>query len=210
MPSRPYDCSRCGRIFISSSAKQQHIQDSQSHNVCHICSSPPDFATEDELDEHLEAEHNFCTICDKQFDAPGKLAQHSGDKHNMCVTCRQCFNTPSNLSNHKITHAEKNITCPGCSRQFSTDFAMVLHLEARTCTSGIGLEEITDLAFECRQSRHYASENPDFDFECPTCQTPFAYISGLLQHAESDCCDEELGENSPLGIFLRFVRSRIH
>ena len=113
------------------------------------------------------------------------------------------------FSQHKITHIERSIECPGCVHMFPTESAMVLHLEAGTCGSGVNLDEITDLAFECRQSRYYSSGHSDFDFECPTCETSFVYMSGLLQHAESRFCDEELTWGSPLAIFLRFVRSRI-
>lgn len=87
---------------------------------------------------------------------------------------------------------------------------MILHLEAGTCECDADLDEITELAFECHQSKFYNSDNPDFNFECPTCQTPFRFMSGLLQHAESDSCDESLVEQWPLAIFLRFVKSRVH
>lgn len=98
MPSRKVYCSRCQKSFPSFSAKQQHIRDSLNHNVCHACSFPPDYATEDDLDNHLEDEHNICTYCDRQFDTPSQLAQHDVAKHNMCMNCRQYFNTPANLS----------------------------------------------------------------------------------------------------------------
>lgn len=86
---------------------------------------------------------------------------------------------------------------------------MMSHLEAGTCGSGVDLDEINQLAFECYQAQWYKSLNANFDFKCPTCQTPFAYMSGLLQHAESDSCEAGLGGTSPLGIFLEFSRSSI-
>jgi hypothetical protein len=47
--------------------------------VVHIlCPSPPDYATENELDNHLESEHNIRLPCDKRFDTPSELAQHEG------------------------------------------------------------------------------------------------------------------------------------
>lgn len=86
---------------------------------------------------------------------------------------------------------------------------MMLHMEAGTCGSGVNLDTITALAFECDQSQNYASTREDFDFGCPACQIPFSYISGLLQHVESNSCCEELVHNSSLGIFLRFLKNRI-
>ena len=84
---------------------------------------------------------------------------------------------------------------------------MMLHLEAGTCDSGVDMDEINQIAFDCRQSQSYKSNNLDFVFECPTCQTPFLFLSGLLQHAESGYCEEWLESGDPLGIFLDLVRS---
>lgn len=97
MQSRKYYCSRCQKSFPSFPAKRQHMKDSPTHNVCHVCSSPPDYPTEEDLDEHLEQEHNICTSCERRFDTPSQLAQHDRAMHNMCMTCRQYFNTAANL-----------------------------------------------------------------------------------------------------------------
>lgn len=86
---------------------------------------------------------------------------------------------------------------------------MLLHLEAGTCNSGVGLDKINQLAIECYQAQRYKSSNANFRFKCPTCQTPFAFMSGILQHAESDCCKEDLGSESPLGRFLELARFSI-
>ncbi|KAL4743402.1 hypothetical protein BDV11DRAFT_178176 [Aspergillus similis] len=68
----------------------------------------------EELNEHLEYDHNVCTACDRQFKTPGQLVQHDVDKHNMCQTCCWYFSSLSNLKSHKITHARRGIGCPGC------------------------------------------------------------------------------------------------
>ncbi|CAP79196.1 Pc06g02030 [Penicillium rubens Wisconsin 54-1255] len=202
-------CPRCQKSFTFVSARQQHIRDSLNHHVCHIYPSPPNYATEDELDEHLQDEHNICVTCDKQFNTPRQLVQHDVAKHNMCMTCRKYYTSPANRNSHMITHVEKNIICPGCSSRFSRDSAVLLHLEAGTCVSGVDIEDVTQLAFDCVQAEDYTSYDPDFDFKCPHCQTSFAFISGLLQHAESGCCDKLMERDSSLGKFLRFVRSCI-
>ncbi|KAL5332132.1 hypothetical protein BJX70DRAFT_385047 [Aspergillus crustosus] len=196
MQSRKFICTRCQKGFSTAQAKQQHISDSLNHHLCRLCSLPTDYPT-DELNEHLEDEHNICTACDRSFNTPRQLSQHDVDKHDMCATCR------------RISHAERNIGCPGCSRRFPTNSAMMLHLEAGTCDSGVDLGKINQLAFECYKAQHYKSSNANFDFECPSCQTPFSFMSGILQHAESDCCEEGLSSESPLGIFLEFARSSI-
>ncbi|RSL91423.1 hypothetical protein CEP52_014273 [Fusarium oligoseptatum] len=124
-----------------------------------------------------------------------------------CVDCDEQFT--SNRDNHKITHAAKDIECAGCYRLFVSNSAMVLHLEAGTCPSEADNQTVHELAFECRQSQYYYCDDPEYDYECPTCETPFRYMSGLLQHVENGPCDEDLSWHSPLAIFLRFIRARI-
>ena len=87
---------------------------------------------------------------------------------------------------------------------------MVLHLEAGTCESGADSTTIYEIAFDCHQADAYTCpDDLDFDFECPTCETAFTYMSALLQHVESDNCDETLAYKSPLAKFLRYLRSRL-
>lgn len=87
---------------------------------------------------------------------------------------------------------------------------MVLHLEAGTCPSGHDSNRVDEVAFDCYQSRHYvADEDSDFEYRCRGCDAEFYYISGLLQHAESDACGAGLHPSQPLGKFLHYLRSRI-
>lgn len=87
---------------------------------------------------------------------------------------------------------------------------MVLHLEAGTCESGADSGDIYVIAFDCHEADAYTCpDDPDFDFECPTCETAFSFMSALLQHVESDNCDETLGHGSPLAKFLRYLRARL-
>lgn len=86
---------------------------------------------------------------------------------------------------------------------------MMLHLEAGSCSSGTNAGFVDDLAHECYQSSRYISNDAEYDFSCPDCETLFLWMSGLLQHAESNACKVSLGKNSPLGKFLHFVRLRV-
>lgn len=86
---------------------------------------------------------------------------------------------------------------------------MLLHLETGYCESGVDDGDVTSLAFKCYQSEHYTCYDDDYDFKCPTCDTPFVAMSGLFQHVESNACDEGLTGRSPLVKFLRFLRTQI-
>jgi hypothetical protein len=208
----------------------EHLQ--SEHHICLHCDDRPDFDDEDDLDEHLQSEHRICLYCDDEpyFDDDEALHEHLENEHDICVQCDQKFSdstelfdhdvavhyrckscgkhnqSESNLKNHQKTHAKKDVKCFGCTRMFVTQSAMVLHLERSTCASGSDEDYVTEVAFDCYQSGHYTSDDPDSRFQCPTCETPFRLISGLLQHAESDICDEHLGSNRALAAFLHYLR----
>ncbi|KAH8879179.1 hypothetical protein GQ53DRAFT_800349 [Thozetella sp. PMI_491] len=203
-----YDCTRCQKHFDSHGARDQHVRDSPRHNICDDCPQKPDFDTESELEEHQEEVHHCCTDCDQEFGTSEQLAQHDVSKHNMCNVCGNYFDSPSNLASHRLTHAERIVECPGCPRKFPTNSAMILHLEAGTCESGVNNEWVGQIASQCHRSRCYTSDDPEFDFMCPTCETPFSYISGVLQHVESNYCKEDVAHGTSLWKFLRFLQSR--
>lgn len=113
------------------------------------------------------------------------------------------------VKQHKITHAERNIECAGCDRYFVTESAMLLHLEAGTCNSNVDRYYVTLLGRQCYRTDEYQSVTPGYDFRCPACETDFRLMSGLVQHVESDICDENLDDEMPLGAFLDYVRSRL-
>ncbi|KAJ4391094.1 hypothetical protein N0V93_004709 [Gnomoniopsis smithogilvyi] len=200
-------CRRCQKSFVSVRAKQQHIADSQDHHVCSKCPKHLDFEFEDELIEHLEDVHHFCVPCDRQFGAAEGLAQHDMAIHHRCRTCHRCFSSPSNLKQHSKTHMKKDIECLACPKHFVCVSAMVLHLETGYCPSGVDSGSITDIAFECRQASAYVLGG-DFEFQCPMCTTPFSSMGALLQHAESDYCDERVDRGS-LQDFLWFLEEQL-
>ena len=89
---------------------------------------------------------------------------------------------------------------------------MMIHLE-NGCNTSVG--ELDQLARQCYQWRKYvvpefadyleysnaqsASPGRPYVFKCPTCDTRFKYLSALLQHVESDTCNEVVYENSSYG-----------
>lgn len=78
---------------------------------------------------------------------------------------------------------------------------MVLHIEGDYCDSGFGRDDVNGVAFSLAGSYAYTSHSSKYDFKCPTCATPFRFMSGLLQHAESEACREAI-ESSILGDFV--------
>jgi hypothetical protein len=108
-------------------------------------------------------------------------------------------------SQHLLTHADKIYEC---HRDFVSQSAMVLHLEAGTCESGADYDRVNDIAMACYQAKKYTCyDDPRFNFQCPTCCTPFRFMSALLQHVESENCSEVLSQPRPLAKFLHLLRA---
>ncbi|ROT35160.1 hypothetical protein SODALDRAFT_395054, partial [Sodiomyces alkalinus F11] len=196
-------CERCRRFFSYPQAKQQHIVDSPRHNICHFCSDKPDFHSDEDLTEHLVEEHNMCDICERMFSQP--LA--------MKPTCDtlDIQRLTLHVSQHRKTHAAKNTECYGCDRRFTSRSAMVLHLEAGTCESGVDADFVTQRALEYpRRYVYLCTDDPDFDFKCPACERPFTWMSGLLQHVENaESCNTQQDAWEPLLGFLSYLARTI-
>lgn len=207
--SRHAYCTRCERPFGSLESLQQHVRNSSSHHICSDCSIEDDFPTSADLEKHRETVHHLCSRCNRRFDTAGQLSQHNISRHNMCIVCRTCIDSQHNLRAHLRTHEAKNTVCFGCPKKFSSSAAMVLHFEQGACESWVDKDCVTNLALECYQSHYYECEDPEYVFKCPTCESGFMAMSALLQHVESDFCNESLAPGTPLSKFLRFLQSRV-
>jgi hypothetical protein len=84
---------------------------------------------------------------------------------------------------------------------------MVLHLEIGSCASGVDVQAVDNLAKACYKSDKYLNDD---GYKCPTCLNDFRFMSGLLQHAESDSCSVNLKKRKgSLATFLRFLKARV-
>ena len=66
-------CSRCERLFISSQALSDHIDNSCNHNVCDRCDI--DALTFSDLQNHKAAVHHECYDCGREFQNHNNLQQ---------------------------------------------------------------------------------------------------------------------------------------
>jgi len=85
-------------------------------------------------------------------------------------------------------HAPRDLECWGCNRDFKSPAGMFIHLEAGTCNCGHSNSSIIRNVVKCRGP--WKNDDTGYPFRCPTCNTVFARVSGLLQHIESNSCDE--------------------
>ncbi len=151
--------------------------------------------------DHLD-EDNVCSVCEGHFDSLGNL-EHVGGLSICTVYMLMIYNK------HKISHMERHIECYGCYRMFKTFPHMILHLENGGCESDITTQDLYMTATQCYQAHKYTDRNYQIDmlngedleelyadtvfpFQCPECDGDFSTLSGLLQHASSQTCEQTL------------------
>ncbi|PVH95299.1 hypothetical protein DM02DRAFT_164022 [Periconia macrospinosa] len=221
-------CSRCGRGFSSQRALQQHYNDSANHYRCGVCEF--DALSWDKLCSHYrETEHRIvCQGCDDGKGATWSAGSSAYFAHlkeeNVCETCEEHFETSSNLYHHKMVHMERSVECYGCYQKFITYPAMILHLEAGTCSSNIDRFDLNESAAMCYQWKAFVDEDyrdelldrddlqwkysePVYAFRCPECGAGFTKLSGLFQHVYSKACNQGLYEGK-IGKLIRWLENR--
>ncbi|KAK5241434.1 hypothetical protein LTR40_009953, partial [Exophiala xenobiotica] len=73
---------------------------------------------------------------------------------------------------HKRVHLPLKYECLGCRRWFSEFSAMMLHLEAGTCQSGVRCNDIDEWTFDYWDPKfvNYTNDWSDYNkFRCPGC-----------------------------------------
>jgi hypothetical protein len=65
---------------------------------------------------------------------------------------------------------------------------MLIHLESGACLSEVTLDDIDSWALQYRQFNYYINSQAENRYSCPGCESKFRYLSGLLQHLESNAC----------------------
>jgi uncharacterized C2H2 Zn-finger protein len=227
-------CERCFRVFISAQVKTTHVQKSSRHNVCSTCPQLEDFATGEELQDHLVKSHHFCLDCNIFHDSIEQLQEHDIIQHHLCVKCGEYFVNKNNLQmvanqlelnssmfllltvpflQHQQKHRPRNLECYGCYQNFKSFSGMLIHLESGSCASDTTEEDIDDIAHDCYQSRKYLDEDlkdGGWLYRCPSCEMNFSKLSALYQHAEDvPPCSSPLNGHGCLAKLERLVARRL-
>ncbi|RMZ69222.1 zinc finger protein [Pyrenophora seminiperda CCB06] len=222
--AQSYDCSLCDRQFSTLWQFLQHCDNSPNHPRCPVCGFVG-CTWKEFLEHYRETDHRtVCRGCIGHW-APESWGydDHLEDE-NVCPTCEMHFNSPSNLAHHEMVHLEKSEECFGCSRTFSTYPAMILHVEAGTCTTGLNKLDLNRSAAMCFQWKAWLNEEyrddlldlrdteedycePVRPFKCPECDVEFTKLSGLFQHVYSQACQQGLFEGK-VGRLVKWLHNR--
>ncbi len=227
-------CDRCDRYFGSMRALDMHEQNSSNHNICcgtdfptrdhmeqHWIQSPQHtycqrcdehFDDSDDLDYHYNNSHHFCNSCRKIFVNEHGLKEHyrQSERHHYCFPCNTHFVNDHNLRQHLNSgiHRPKNTHCPfGCGSSFISNSALVLHLEAGACSSGVNRNAVNRYVRQLdtnhvitdpsrlitggssgnEEIEYYATDASwnGSGFECYLCHNVYSTLKGLNQHLAS-------------------------
>ncbi|KAG1899944.1 uncharacterized protein F5891DRAFT_1035307 [Suillus fuscotomentosus] len=170
----PPFCVGCNRWFVDLANLYQHLATSLKHNWCFLCSR--DFATPTSLDQHSSPVHNGldfeCPLCSKIFKIPSLIALHiqSGACHN--------------ISRAQVTaavHALNIVPSISVSR----------HIEGgstRVASYYVTERAFNGTAYESLNSHINSPAHDADEFKCPKCERKYKFVSGLMQHIESEAC----------------------
>ena len=149
------------------------------------------------------------------------LHEHRRQRHadRYCVPCRRIFQTANALRQHQLTsaqHRSRTVICPmkGCGRAFPSLAALVLHLEAGTCASGMTRKMVDDIVrkldkthFVTKPNRRAIEAPPEGEvtgewaterawngaaYECYWCHHTFATLRALNAHLRSPAHAEKI------------------
>ncbi|KAJ5021275.1 hypothetical protein J3E73DRAFT_434834 [Bipolaris maydis] len=172
-------------LLFNQYALRQHRRDASGHHPCDSC----DFvgATRADLFIH-HGQTRHAAVCRGCNNGRGRIWEWESQEY---LDHLEDENVCGSGAQHEMTHLERTIECYGCYRKFPTYPAMIIHLEAATCASGINIRDLNQSAAMCFQWKSYGRVYP---FRCPGCELSFTKLSGLFQHVYSNACRQDLHE----------------
>ncbi|KAF8899323.1 hypothetical protein BD779DRAFT_1488197 [Infundibulicybe gibba] len=198
-------CGDCEIDFSSFKGLKEHWVQSRYHDYCQYCDEH--FQDEEDLEEHYEDCHYYCPTCRRVFRSEYGLTEHyrQSPAHHYCASCDRLFRSESNLNTHlrSSIHCPKDVICPGCQQGFVSRSAMILHLEAGTCRSGLNRKTIDRIIQQ--YDRNHIITDPSrlltgsvnveysatdaawngYSYECYFCHNTYRTLLALNQHLAS-------------------------
>ncbi|KAL8980163.1 MAG: hypothetical protein Q9177_005956, partial [Variospora cf. flavescens] len=90
-----------------------------------------------DLRKHKLVEHDYCKICDEDFDDYDSFHKHKimSERHITCAVCSMDFKSEAGRDRHYLQahQTAHNIKCKGCDVTFERGAALLLHFERNQC-----------------------------------------------------------------------------
>ncbi|KAL8919347.1 MAG: hypothetical protein Q9172_005014, partial [Xanthocarpia lactea] len=95
------------------------------------------FLKEADLRKHKMQDHDYCKICDEDFEDDEAFHKHKimSERHITCTVCSLDFKSETGRDRHySVSHAAShNVKCRGCDTTFAKGAALLLHFEKNLC-----------------------------------------------------------------------------
>jgi len=214
LPTMPY-CDRCDRSFGSQYALDMHIRDSSNHFCC-----GNNYPTLSRMQQHWSQSlnHAYCRRCDDHFDDRDELEDHYDRSHDFCSVCRRVFANIYGLKEH-YRQSEQHHYCSPCDEHFDDTYELEDHYERshhlcsvcrRVFANNYGLKEhYHEQHHYCSPcDRHFQNDNNlrqhlnssthrPRNTHCPAgCGSSFISNSALVLHLESGGCSSGINRNT--------------
>ncbi|OSS44732.1 hypothetical protein B5807_10693 [Epicoccum nigrum] len=191
----------------------EHCRETNSKSVCQGCDEGEGehwTFDSDAFWQHFD-DCNARTDCEEHFDSPQELDEHDCPDYEGEEEEDEGYGEEE--SDHDVCDAgdeddgyDSDQECLRCNRSFSTYSGMILHLESGVC-SYVNHKTLNQLAakyYSCseymfRESQHamrtgVTPSNYEYHYFCPTCKVPTTKLSSLLQHIESETCEQTFAD----------------
>ncbi|XP_059612814.1 zinc finger protein 317-like [Phlebotomus argentipes] len=132
-----YPCKYCDKKFDAWTPRRTHIYRKHLKTFFCFCDQcGKGFYTKYALRVHIQKDHlkvKFqCEVCGKTLVSKGSLLEHRSIHNSKKLSCKICgkqLNTRTTLNQHVKTHSgEKNYICPVCSRGFTCNHSLKVHV----------------------------------------------------------------------------------
>lgn len=132
---KPYECSDCGRGFVSTEGLRKcqcsHASDLSNQGTLGI----PDTASSDSqtMNIKIKDEEQELAINVKEEEEIGVFVNTDREKPYQCTTCKNAFVHPSSLARHKQSHTSvAQYSCSECGKEFSQSWTFKIHMQQHT------------------------------------------------------------------------------
>ncbi|MEQ2173312.1 hypothetical protein GOODEAATRI_030843, partial [Goodea atripinnis] len=159
-------------------------------------------APEPAADQAKPKRRHRCSICDREFAGPSRLADHVathyGYKPHSCSICGKRFTKKVNVLVHQ--REEASLRCLLCQEDFSSIKEAKEHEQRHHTTSRFACD-ICGRAFT-RSSQlkdHMRSHTGERPFQCDVCKTRFTLLRALRKHQKIHSRQESRAHTTPGG-----------
>ncbi|KAM7349520.1 uncharacterized protein ACRADG_008424 [Cochliomyia hominivorax] len=194
---RKWQCSDCGRKYITEEKLEQHrkLHKKSENCECEICGA--NLKTLFEYREHMKThgtERKFsCEFCDKNFVSRANLKTHLYVHTNLrpfkCEICGKTFQQKSILKTHMTLHTGKPFECNLCQRRFSRTAHLNIHMRQH---NNIRPYQCTQCPSSYMQKshldRHISSSHLGVRFQCTVCGKMYTKKPSLNTHMRDAHC----------------------